>query len=275
LQADLVVWGETAVGDFSLDLDAFKSPDQVQSATGNGRPDQQPCPGLNCPLLCGGCSFGPGHGQTGPYFNTAFLIAADETILGRYHKRVLMPWGEYAVGQQWIPGLRNLLADVDLFAAGNSAEPLSLPGQARVGVLICYEDILPWPARQTVLEGADLLVNLNNLEIFGRTAALLQHQQLARFRTIENRRWLVRCGSTGSTAVISSTGRVVRQAPTHTATAIVEQVPRCDCLTFYTVLGDWFAWLCFAATSFVVALSCFTTHLDSMSLDKPCSRILA
>jgi apolipoprotein N-acyltransferase len=247
---DLVVWGESSVGDFSLDLKSFRFADEVQAASrGDAGDDQRPCPGLACPLLCGGCSFAPESKQTGPLLNTAFLISADESIVGRYHKRVLMPWGEYAVGQQWIPGLRALLAESDALAAGTSAAPLELPSRAQLGVLICYEDVMPAPARQTVLEGANVLVNLNNLDIFGRTAALRQHQHLARFRAIENRRWLVRCGINGSTAAISDCGRVIKQAPTNKPATLVATVPLCETLTIYTRFGDVFAWLCVAAGS--------------------------
>src|SRR5262245_56658624 len=87
LGMDLVIWGESTVGDFPLDHKSFHCDRDVPG----------PCPSLGCPLLCGGPSFAPGTSETGPYNNTAFLIATDETIIGRYHKRVLMPWGEYAV----------------------------------------------------------------------------------------------------------------------------------------------------------------------------------
>jgi len=246
-QADVVVWGESTVSDFSLDLASFACADEVRAHARYNLDDQSPCPALGVPLLCGGSSFAPRNAESGPYQNTAFLIAADESIIGRYHKRVLMPWGEYAVGQQWIPGLRDLLGNVDSLTAGSSAAPLILSGRAELGALICYEDLMPAPARETVLRGAKVLVNLNNLAIFGLTAALRQHQHLAKYRSIENRRWLVRCGTTGSTAAISASGRVVAQAPTNVPATIVATVPLLDTLTFYTRWGDFFAAFCTAA----------------------------
>jgi apolipoprotein N-acyltransferase len=71
-----------------------------------------------------------------------------------------------------------------------------------------------------VRSGAQVLVNLNNLAMFAGTLAPAQHQLLARFRSIENRRWLLRCGSNGKTAAISATGRVVVQAPQDEPAAI-------------------------------------------------------
>ena len=252
-QADVVVWGEGAVGYFADDLDGFQDLDAVRRAARYEAADPRPCPDLACPLLCGGGSFAPGSARNGPYRNTAYLIGTDGRIVGRYHKRVLMPWGEYAVGQQWVPGLHGLLGEVDSWIAGDSAAPLPLSADARLGVLICYEDLAPRPARETVLAGANVLVNLNNLETFAGTLAPRQHQLLARFRTIENRRWLVRCGSNGSTAVISATGRIVQQAPLEVPTALVAAVPLLDRVTIYTRYGDVFAVACTTLAALLVA----------------------
>ncbi|HZN33375.1 MAG TPA: apolipoprotein N-acyltransferase, partial [Pirellulaceae bacterium] len=243
-RADLVVWGEGSIGYFADDLASFHDVEQVRRAARFESPDPRPCTGLQRPLLCGGGSFAPGAAAKGPYCNTAHLIAADERIVGRYHKRVLMPWGEYAVGQQWLPGLHGLLGEVDPWVAGNSAAPLDLNPQARLGVLICYEDLLPQSARETVQSGANVLINLNNLQTWGGTIAPLQHQLLARFRTIENRRWLVRCGTVGSTAVLSATGRVERQAPLSQPATLVASVPLLESRTVYTRYGDVFAMVC-------------------------------
>ena len=94
-----------------------------------------------------------------------------------------------------------------------------------------------------------MLVNLNNLSTFERTAAVWQHQRLARFRAIENRRWLVRCGTVGSTAVISATGRVVQQAPASEPATILATVPLLETRTVYTSCGDVLALICAAASA--------------------------
>ena len=62
--------------------------------------------------------------------------------------------------------------------------------------------------RQPVLRGAQLLVNITNDVWFGRTAQQMQHLDEAVFRTVENRRPLVRCANTGVTAFVDTTGRV-------------------------------------------------------------------
>ena len=239
---DLVVWPESCVDDFSLTLTSFRSADEVRQNT-RYDDDSRPCHGLGTPLLCGGGSFPEGAADEGPFFNTAFLIDADENIAGRYHKRFLMPWGEYVVGQQWIPGLQSLLGSSNN-RPGDSAAPLRLPDGPKLGVLICYEDLLAEPVRQTTAEGAEVLLNLNNLSIFGETAALFQHQQIARFRAIENRRSLLRCGMVGSTAVVTATGRIEQQAIPHRHQSVIVESPLFKTKTFYTRHGDVFAYGC-------------------------------
>jgi apolipoprotein N-acyltransferase len=104
-----------------------------------------------------------------------------------------------------------------------------------------------------VLEGGQVLFNLNNLATFGETPAAVQHQRLATFRAIENRRWLVRCGTTGSTAVITATGRVQNQAPLREPAVLVVSVPLLQRQTLYTRLSDSFAMGC----AIIAVLWCF------------------
>ena len=173
---------------------------------------------------------------------TIEAVAYDTPIVGwrGRHVNPLRLWSARAVDP-----LR-----LELFNEGDHVGALS--EQARLGVLICYEDLMPGPARHSVLKGANVLLNLNNLAVFGRTAALRQHQHLARFRAIESRRWLLRCGTTGSTAVVSATGRVEQQAPPHTAATLVAETPLLDGLTLYTRWGEAFAALCLAAAVLVL-----------------------
>jgi apolipoprotein N-acyltransferase len=255
--ADLICWPESSIGDFSLavtslhDAGAGASRSCCEPSSGS---DRTPVRALATPLLCAGGSFAPGNRAQGPFFNTAFLLDPQQNILGRYHKQALAPWGEYVVGQEWLPGLRELFGIQAEYRSGDSAAPLVLPDRASLGVLICYEDLLEGHARRTVRAGAEVLVNLNNLSAFGRGPALRQHQQLAQFRAVENRRYLLRCGTVGSTAVVSATGRVVAQAPPHEAATILHVAPLLAIQTLYTRWGDALAAGCVATAATLVFL---------------------
>jgi apolipoprotein N-acyltransferase len=96
------------------------------------------------------------------------------------------------------------------------------PGQARQPPLaargvalaptICYEDA--YGAEQLpFLPEAGLLVNVSNDAWFGDTMAPHQHLQIARMRSLETGRYLLRSTNTGITAIIDERGRVIATAP--------------------------------------------------------------
>lgn len=259
-EARLIVWPESTIDDFSPELTSFAAADEVREHAGVISQNLQPMPGLGRLLLCnGGCYL---EGTKGPQHNTAYLIDADEKIVGRYHKRYLMPWGEYIVGQHWIPGVRELLVHIGT-RPGTSAAPLPLPTGERIGVLICYEDILAEPARESVRAGADVLVNLMNLSIFGESSAMWGHQQIARPRAIETRRMLLRCGITGSTSVIGPTGRIELQAPPHQPETLLIDAPLFAGQTPYTRWGDLLGWSCLGLTGLLLLWRLFASSRRS------------
>jgi apolipoprotein N-acyltransferase len=180
------------------------------------------------------------------------LIDRQETILGRYHKRTLLPLGEYVPGKDWFPWLARLLLIEDSIAPGTSSAIMDLGDRARIGALICYEDMLEGNARASVRAGAELLVVLANGSAFDNTPALGQHQQLAFFRAIENRRYLLRCSTTGTTAVISPTGKVVAQLPPQQDGTLPVTVYPYNGRTVFTRIGNLAGYFCLAAMGILI-----------------------
>jgi apolipoprotein N-acyltransferase len=109
--------------------------------------------------------------------------------------------------------------------------------------LICYEDLLASMSRHATQAGADVLLNILNDAWYGNTAAPYQHQALALWRAIENRRYLLRGSNSGVTSIIDAAGRVVAEGGLFTAEVVSAAVPRLRLTTFYTRYGDVFAWL--------------------------------
>lgn len=93
--------------------------------------------------------------------------------------------------------------------ASKRSEPL-LPSPLRPGVLICYEETKPSLVRRVVARGARLLVTVFNHQDFSDRGQRLALGH-ARLRAAESRRFLVRAGNTGITAVIDPLGRVVEE----------------------------------------------------------------
>ena len=74
-------------------------------------------------------------------FNTAFFTDAQGRILGRYHKQVLLAFGEYLPFAK-VLALLPAMPFADGFTAGPGPVVFHLPRGVRVGSLICYEDLM-------------------------------------------------------------------------------------------------------------------------------------
>jgi apolipoprotein N-acyltransferase len=93
-----------------------------------------------------------------------------------------------------------------------------------------------------VRQGADILINLTN-DAWSRTnSAQVQHFVVARFRSIEMKRILIRSTNGGLTAVIGPFGEIQKDLPMFKAAYLAADIPvlREDSLTPYTLYGDYF-----------------------------------
>jgi apolipoprotein N-acyltransferase len=175
------------------------------------------------------------------YYNRAYLLSQKGTIIGRYDKIHLVPFGEY------IP-LRRLLFFVEKlaygvigdFSKGTITDPIRTP-IASIGSLICYEAIFPESARLFARKGASLLVNITNDAWFGTTSAPYQHFSMARLRAIETRLYLIRVANTGITSVVDPTGRTRIETAIFKRVVVIGEVRPHERMTFYTRFGDLFA----------------------------------
>lgn len=189
------------------------------------------------------------------YYNSAFLVKG-HAIKDRYDKMHLVPFGEY-MPLSWLlplgPGIAAREAD---YTSGESMTVMSLEGCPNFSVLICYEAIFPELARMAVSKGAQLLVNITNDGWFGATGAPYQHLAMAGLRSVENRVWLLRSANTGVSAAFDPAGRMVKSIPLQQSGYFVVQAPCTERVgSFYTRFGDIFAWLCVAASGFLLLWS--------------------
>jgi apolipoprotein N-acyltransferase len=184
-------------------------------------------------------------------FVGAKLLGPDGTILLRYHKIRLVPFGEYVPLQPVLTlggrVVAKLVQQVSDFTPGTEATTAEADGH-RLGAFICYEAIFPDLVRRFSAQGAELLVNITNDAWYGRTSAPHQHLAMAVFRAVENGKYLVRAANTGISAVVDPRGRVLERTPLFEPAVVVREVPLAPGLTFYARYGDVFAWSAFLAT---------------------------
>jgi apolipoprotein N-acyltransferase len=186
--------------------------------------------------------------------NSASFINPQGEFVGRYDKMHLVPFGEYVPFHELFFFAKNLLAEVGTFEPGTIRSIFNVNGH-RYGTFICYESIFGDEVRQFTQEGAEVLINISNDGWYGDTSAPWQHLNMARMRAIENHRWVLRATNTGVTASINPGGRVVAAAPRHVRTSIRVAFGYENDLTFYTMYGDVFAYVCALVTAAALTLS--------------------
>ena len=180
-------------------------------------------------------------------YNSAMSIFADGNIPLPYHKRILLPYGEYIPLAETFPSLKKLnpLA-AEAFDSGDSAivfnynmvNTAGTPYSLKVSPLICYEEVLSELTRESALAGAEVLVSLSNDVWFGETVAPVQHHQLAAFRAIENRRFLLRSTKTGFSANVNPLGITTDSIKPFINDYTVTTISPLSDVTIYTKIGD-------------------------------------
>jgi apolipoprotein N-acyltransferase len=89
-----------------------------------------------------------------------------------------------------------------------------------------------------------------------------QHEAIALWRAIENRRYFVRVGNAGATGTIDPFGRIVDRLGLFTAESLTANIRPLNIETFYTRFGDVFGWLVTAIAGLSLAWSVVVRRRD-------------
>ena len=221
--ADLVVWPETAL------------PGLYESFTNELRDLEVQARATSTALLIGVPSVQKSAAGSDQYFNSVVAVGAKRDF---YHKRHLVPFGEYVPLQGLFQPLIDLFNwPVSSFTHGDPQQTtLNVAGQT-LGVSICFEiafgrDII------AALPQAGLLVNVSNDAWFGESIGPHQHFQIARWRAKETGRFLVRATNTGVSAFVDDSGRVLASLPQFNESSLASRVAIFRGATPYVVTGD-------------------------------------
>jgi apolipoprotein N-acyltransferase len=178
-----------------------------------------------------------------PYHNSVYLLAPDGSIRARYDKQRLLPFMEsFPIG---IDFLRRRFGRIREFTDGGRA--VLLPTRAGpAGVLVCNEAFLPHLAAERVAAGAAYLLNPSN-DSWASDAGFAEHQlQLAGFRAVEQRTFVVRVSDSGPSAVIDPMGRVVARSAPGTRDLVLASLGAGRTPSVYGRVGDLFGASCLA-----------------------------
>jgi apolipoprotein N-acyltransferase len=145
------------------------------------------------------------------YHNSVMVlpVAGDITFYDKHH---LVPFAEYfpvpAFIRSWLRLMNLPYSD---FTPGPADQPSVAAAGSRMALGICYEDAYGTNDLRAIRD-AGVLVNVTNDAWFGHSWARFQHFQIARMRTQEAQKPLVRAANDGISALVGPRGEVLAQA---------------------------------------------------------------
>jgi apolipoprotein N-acyltransferase len=242
----ILVWPETAIP-VSTDEDSMKSSgfiapvwnflrahpkiNLISGIEGYRLFNEQQKTGLSAKL--------PGTNLYYEAYNSALLMDSDRFTI--YHKSKFVP------GVETIPSYLHFLEPLfDKFGGATGSyikQENRTPLSAYTGIYIiapavCYESIYGEFMSAYIRKGANLIVIITDDGWWGNTPGYKQHENYARLRAIENRRWVVRSANTGISCFIDPYGQVLDQQEWNRTAAIKMNIPPLSKISFYTRWGD-------------------------------------
>jgi len=198
----------------------------------------------------------PGTSLYAEEYNSAVLLDSDE--FQAYHKSKLVP------GVETLPSFLKFMESWFEKFGGTTG------GYARqeertvlktynhtydIAPAVCYESIYGAYMARYIRRGANLIVVITNDGWWGDTPGYKQHENYARLRAIETRRWVARSANTGISCFIDPLGEVFDAKPWNTVATIKRAVPANTVVTFYAKQGDIISMIAMVATILVLVIS--------------------
>jgi apolipoprotein N-acyltransferase len=158
---------------------------------------------------------------------------------GIYHKRHLVPLGEYVPFRFLIEFFNRFvnipMSDID---SGQDDQTLLVAAGVPLAVTICFEEAF---ARNVIkdLPEAKILINMSNDAWFEDSHQPHQHHAIARMRALEAGRYMIRSTNTGITSLIGPQGEVIKQLPQFETGVLNGEVQPLSGATPFVRWGDW------------------------------------
>ncbi|MGW7414731.1 apolipoprotein N-acyltransferase [Streptomyces sp. NPDC054863] len=239
-RVDLVVWGESSVGE---DLPA--RPDVAARIAALSRL-------VGADVLV---NVDARRSDRAGIFKSSVLVGPQGPTGARYDKMRLVPFGEYVPARAllgWATSVGKAAGEDRIRGSGPVVMPL--PNGLRLGPLVCFESAFPDMSRHLAREGAQLLIAQSATSTFQESWAPAQHASLAALRAAETGRPVVHATLTGVSSVYGPDGaRLGAPLGTGLSTAAVYDVPLAAGLTPYAKYGDWAVHLALAVLALLLA----------------------
>ena len=188
---------------------------------------------LDTTLVAGVVEDAPG----GRFRNAAVAFGPHGSVVDRYDKVRLVPFGEYLPARRLVAALADLSAVPRDALPGRGAGLLRTPA-GRVGVVISYEVFFSDRARAAIRAGGSVLLVPTNASSHTGSQVPAQELAAARLRAIETGRYVLQAAPTGHSAVIDPAGRVLAVTGLGNPAVLQRAVDLRSGATLYLRTGD-------------------------------------
>ena len=167
--------------------------------------------------------------------NTSILWGGEQPET--YIKQHLTPFGEYIPLRSLARIISPLVDDVDDFSPGDSPKTFTI-GHIQVAPVICYE-LIDDDLLREASKNSNMLAVQTNSATFGMSAESAQQMSITRIRAIEHGRNIASVSTTGYSAIIDFSGKVIEQTSMGTADSIRADIGLIEGQTPRDKAGDW------------------------------------
>lgn len=220
-KVDVVVWPESSIG---IDPDLDEAAEALESAA----------TAVDAPMIVGGNE----RVDDQRYRVSAFHVDESGTIIDRYRKTHLVPFGEY-VPYRGLFGSLPILEQVPLDAIPGDERKLFRIRGVDIAPVISFEGDFGSLVRSRIADGGDILVVATNTSTWLHSWASAQHVAFSQVRAAENATPVVHAAISGISAIISDRGEVLESLPLYEPRTLVRAVAPRVTTTPYTRFGDW------------------------------------
>ena len=172
------------------------------------------------------------------------VISYSDKVTNIYHKNKFIPFIEkIPYTQYWNEKFKR---EVDLFFESsdfsNKVRDYShcLANGDKLTTLVCYEGLFGEYASNLVNKSqTEVIIITSNEGWWNQTYFNKQFLDFVKLRSVENRKWIVKCSNTGISAVINPNGKIIDSIGYGKSGCLSSTVYLNSQITFYSKYGDW------------------------------------